>query len=733
MATFISLFNELDCIEVPVLQRDFAQGRQSAKEIRVRFISAIHDALTKHHDNNEYCLDLDFVYGSYAVGSQKKTFSVLDGQQRLTTLFLLHWYAGLKDDCLSNFQDLVRQNNRQSRFRYHTRQSSSEFFDALVTHHVDYALVKEANVSISEYIEDQNWFFLHWRYDPTIRSCLVVLDTIEQHFKDLPFPFYESISNQKSPAVTFQFLNLEDFSLSDDLYIKMNGRGKPLTAFENFKAWLVGISDDFQFDGTFGLKLDQRWTDLFWRLADGEPDKFDALYLAFFKIVALFDACRKWERYSAISDDEVSGWIASLRSGLADVPLREFEEQGSFGLETLTAAANFLDVCGTEVFSSFKDVFKTALSGREYVPLARLYARFVFIDRTNVGTLSDDQAVQFERWCRVCDNLIHNVRIDEFVSLISAVRGTDTLSEFCSDIYGALPEFDDFQQVLLFRNDQLEEEAEKASLILKDPNWEALLIETESHPYLMGHVGFILDLCRTEDDLPDRGKFSEKAVIIKQLLSREILNSSDFLLQRALLTIDDYLVHGRASRYSLCVPSSGNYRERSENWLQVVKKPVFAQLLNSIKDDVYTDLRKLIEESSATGWRQLFVRFPQVIRYCEMRWIHRDSGGIYLLSKTRFSGYHTELWSFVFSKWLDQLESHAPIIRAVPIEVYGDDMPSVRVELSNGKNVTVSYRRGAGFKCQNIVNDDGSLEEGAEIPPELAGYLDRFITEFPDD
>ena len=187
MQTLISLFKELDCIGIPVLQRDFAQGRKSAKNIRERFVSAIYNALVKHQDDNEFRLDLDFVYGSNTTGPSKSIFSILDGQQRLTTLFLLNWYGAAKDGRLEDFQELVRQQNHQSRFRYHTRQSSSEFFDALVTQSVNYAVVRASEEPVSAYIEDQNWFFLHWKFDPTIKSCLVVLDTIASYFATRPF------------------------------------------------------------------------------------------------------------------------------------------------------------------------------------------------------------------------------------------------------------------------------------------------------------------------------------------------------------------------------------------------------------------------------------------------------------------------------------------------------------------------------------------------------------------
>ena len=76
-------FLAFDKIEIPMIQRDYAQGRENESEVRTRFLDAIFDSLTDERD-----LDLDFVYGS--VSEANKTFIPLDGQQRLTTLYLLY-------------------------------------------------------------------------------------------------------------------------------------------------------------------------------------------------------------------------------------------------------------------------------------------------------------------------------------------------------------------------------------------------------------------------------------------------------------------------------------------------------------------------------------------------------------------------------------------------------------------------------------------------------------------
>ena len=76
---------------------------------------------------------------------------------------------------------------------------------------------------------------MYWRLDPTIQSALTMLDAMHERFRKST-GLYGRLVDRDRPAITFQLLQLEHFGLSDDLYIKINARGKPLTAFETFKA-----------------------------------------------------------------------------------------------------------------------------------------------------------------------------------------------------------------------------------------------------------------------------------------------------------------------------------------------------------------------------------------------------------------------------------------------------------------------------------------------------------------
>ncbi len=103
-------------IEIPKIQRDYAQGRvdEGVKKKRDKFLEALHSALIT--DGKQQTLD--FVYGD----EDNSVFQPLDGQQRLTTLFLLHWFVALKEGQLTQ-----EVKNILSKFTYETRTSSREF------------------------------------------------------------------------------------------------------------------------------------------------------------------------------------------------------------------------------------------------------------------------------------------------------------------------------------------------------------------------------------------------------------------------------------------------------------------------------------------------------------------------------------------------------------------------------------------------------------------------------
>lgn len=108
-------------IEIPIIQRDYAQGRLGEEYLRHNFLTNLKQALDD--TNGVKVLTLDFVYG--AQNKEKSKSYPLDGQQRLTTLWLFHWYIALKAGKLEKACEALKN------FSYETRISSREFCQEL--------------------------------------------------------------------------------------------------------------------------------------------------------------------------------------------------------------------------------------------------------------------------------------------------------------------------------------------------------------------------------------------------------------------------------------------------------------------------------------------------------------------------------------------------------------------------------------------------------------------------
>lgn len=242
----------IDSVEVPLIQRDYAQGRQSpaVTAIRESFLSVLRSAVA-----GEEPVGLDFVYGEVSDG----TLRPLDGQQRLTALFLLHWYLAARTG-------RIDEPSSWGAFSYATRPSARLFCERLAS-----CMLPADASPPSVWITDQPWYLYTWRHDPTVQSMLVVLDTLDRLLVDDDLEAaWQRLVDPDAPAISFHLLPIEDMGSAEDLYIKMNSRGRPLTEFENFKARLEKALDGSPRSGEFAEKVDGPWSDLLWPMHGGD-------------------------------------------------------------------------------------------------------------------------------------------------------------------------------------------------------------------------------------------------------------------------------------------------------------------------------------------------------------------------------------------------------------------------------------------------------------------------------
>lgn len=471
-------------IEIPLIQRDYAQGRPGAhvEEIRTSFLQALLGALSGGEP-----VGLDFIYGRVHQG----TLNPLDGQQRLTTLFLLHWYLA------SRTGHLV-PNAPWAKLSYETRPSARLFCESVVIHPLPPSILAP-----SEWIKDQPWYLHTWRNDPSIASMLVMIDAINQEVNRLNPPLdpqvaWANLTRVDAPAVSFYLLPLDDMQSDEELYIKMNSRGKPLTDFETFKArFEQDIAHSARAD-EFAHKIDGPWSDLMWPYR-GENEIVDDEFIRYIDYIT--EICE-------LRDGEVSSGRLGPRA------------RAVFGAENPRAGEHlaFLFVAfdawqdADHIAATFESVLSTALPGDEDYDQHKA----VLFGSTDVNL--------FEQCCRQFDSqrggnrafplqqslllyatLLHAIeKTEDFPRRIRVLR--NLLAASAEDevrrpnMPGLLKDVEaiirggDLNGVTKLSANQVQDERVKRELLIAHPDLTASIYRLEDHPILRGSLAsFDLD------------------------------------------------------------------------------------------------------------------------------------------------------------------------------------------------------------------------------------------------
>lgn len=614
--TFWELIQD-SIIEIPIIQRDYAQGRDDKKANRIR--KDLVEKLHKVVEENDKPINLDFVYGSIV----DEKMIPLDGQQRLTTLYLLHWYLAFKDGKLSEVKDNLLK------FTYETRVSSREFCENLVKS--DFTLEIINVKKLSDIIKDKSWFFNSWLKDPTIKAMLNMIDALHDKFKDTK-GLFEKLISENNQLITFDFLELKQFNLTDELYVKMNARGKPLTEFEYFKAKLIELLDCNESI----QNLDNKWTDLFWVYKDNVKTEngyydIDILFLRFFERLTISFGLED----GSLRDEKKLDGINILDK--LEIVYKEKDNR-------ITLAIVLDKLCDLErekqkqYFDNF--ILKETINAWDR---AKFYAYNLFLINGNDS--------YFDDWIRVSTNIIDSYNIDKTSKLHDTIKAMKILSENKCNIYKNLINFNfKNEDIASTRNlaFHIKEEKIKAKLINSD-EWKNVLIgedKTESHWYLHGQISFLLEFSKDEKNNYNLEKFKKYYQKFNEIFKEDREN---FEFQRALLTKGNYLVK-KGYNKTFC-SFNDSPREKDDNWRQVFyddKSEILKKLLDDLIDNSNT-LDKIINNfTDNIDWRYNFIKYPCVLSYCKKYQIRTvDYNNILLLSGERIYGEHAEYYSYV--------------------------------------------------------------------------------------
>ena len=563
-------------IKIPMMQRDYAQGRKGLHYLRERFLKSVFDSLKPNAIQQR--IKLDFVYGKedgIPEDSNLLLVTPIDGQQRLTTLWLLHWYVAMRSGKIKEPSVI----ERLLRFTYDTRQSSKKFCESLVENgkEID-KLMSDARIGVADSIRRQTWYRNSWNCDTTVVGMLMTLsgdrnapesckDGIEKYCKEISdadafLAIWERLVLEPSKCpVSFYFQSLDGIGDADGLYVKMNARGKSLTAFENFKAELSDFAAEQQVRGgehatiwsDVPSKLDTEWSDIFW-MAPEEDDvgqvSADDRYLAFIRRLVFNDIVTEKSgngEYQVGNDvkgfsedlrdstdfyhffegrcvydsfdryDEAFSRFSKIKSVMEYVAKKNAEEFARlikectpswFGQSQSSWLERISFVPTTKDFVKDGSFWRDAITqpGRVwFLAIARFFEQAIDLDDNNLSEA-------LKNWLRVVANIIENADINTMGSMISTMRLINELSRYSKDILSFLSNSANKIESGASA-EQIKEEREKAERMKEHCDEIECILEAEGELFNKGMIRYLY----RKDETPDWTCFGGRRKNMKKL------------------------------------------------------------------------------------------------------------------------------------------------------------------------------------------------------------------------
>ncbi len=353
-------------------------------------LAAFSDGVTCDEISNEGIMlnsKVGFVY-AYIPGFAKDGVErilpayLIDGQQRVTTFFLIWLHLASKANEKASFKDSVRYGSPSLAFDFKVRPLTHEFLDQLVKEVVESDTFDFSNIT------DATWFLSAYRHDVSVMSMVNALKSWDSVWSKSHLDAgiaYEYLTRH----VTFWLFVMNETVQGERLYITMNGRGKNLSEDEIIRAKVFrdAVMGSPQHTATEVGSLFEEMTDFFWtHRVTGEltADKGMKKFFRWVHLLERFEAERNVQGMPEFS--------AALRNDGKDGKWFELDEK-MFGLDEETGATRITFELIKSTFDSLKILYRSGSPMQPYLRPSVLEA--------------DDRSDAFQQDCFVLLPLLH--------------------------------------------------------------------------------------------------------------------------------------------------------------------------------------------------------------------------------------------------------------------------------------------------------------------------------------
>lgn len=281
-------------IVIPDLQRDYCWGdavrTDERKDLVGDFVRNLFDQYcpqdTQGGTNVKKSFNLGLIYGYEQPTNQVQ---LCDGQQRITTLFLLIGMLNrqLGDDSLKRYLISAFEENDDCEpyLRYSIRETSLYFMSDLVCRY--FIRGKNAEWPIAtDRIPKCEWYYSDYEQDPSICSMLKALSIIEREMSVRQGVDWHGFAGFLLNQLTFLYYDMGTRENGEETFVVINTTGEPLSAAQNLKPKIALAEINAHEEG-----LVEKWEEMeawFWTHRANDNDTSDVGFGEFLRWVTLF-------------------------------------------------------------------------------------------------------------------------------------------------------------------------------------------------------------------------------------------------------------------------------------------------------------------------------------------------------------------------------------------------------------------------------------------------------------
>lgn len=487
-------FQNLEQFVIPEIQRDYVWSKSDVNDV----LDSIKDGF-----ENEDVPYLGFIY-AYNDKDYVYKYFLIDGQQRITTIFLLllALYYKLEKDFPEH---LIK--NEKLKLDYKVRQATHDFLK-------DFVIFLDGNKGLtldSNIINQQAWYHTNYKNDITIfniiNNFIEIYDWLTNLGGDNLTDFLKFVEEE----VQLSYFDIENGRQGEELYIYMNSRGRHLVENETLKAKFLSKLNSTEDKEHWGKKW-EIWQDFFWVNRLNNPDSDDGFneFLRMVQIISMSSG-----KYSA---NQINQFV-TLYDNIDFQILPELNE-----IEKYFNAYEYLvvNVKISEFYENHEHTnyfIKTEKRQIDYfriLPLITLVSLLTQYDEKNI--------LRFNRFIYNISKK-SNIGKDIRTHLIAAIKLLSDYAKEHEEIYDVcdlvnyskgrtvLLDDEEIIKLNLYKNPPSEIEREKLELLF----WEI-----EDHGIFNGEISFLLmEYYKKENNTLDYDGFNKSWLAFKELFDKK--------------------------------------------------------------------------------------------------------------------------------------------------------------------------------------------------------------------